>query len=875
MGFFFTEARREAPAVKAPRGPIPIEVLGRLGCKACPRDKARGLKHPKLEATGDSRPDIYLLGPETSDQEDKDGVHWNHRYGDAVLDAFPARVVEQYMRFGHLIQCADPQVNAITRQGRKVDDLVAASCKSRVVADIEHSQPLVVVGVGDAALKWATGLSGNAIMFRGRLIPVKFGSWTCWYYCLTWPNYAANKNNKRRSEHQLVLEHDVARLMDMLRDGLPKPVVETGPYDAGLQIITGHAASDIDKLAEALDRLAREEQVGIDIETNALRPYTTGSQILTAAVGTRKSSVGFALDHHDGWRDSRKRKMAWSLFGDYLLNSGRKVAHHLGFEMEWFAAKYGPSVLRLTEWGDSMAMAHTVDERRGTKSLEDQTVLMFGFNLKEQSPVNVRLPQWWLKFDITETLRYNGMDSIWCDALARAYEPVLAAEASQWDQYQRKVRSAPTLVLTQALGLHPNQTRAVELDRHFSELGRTVEARIAATPEVKAYQRKHGRPFNPGNTSEVLELMSDLGRPEIIRQNHDGSTKETTDEEALAAMPVDEVPSAPLILELRGVDKLRSTYLGPIISGKIISDDGLVHAIYSQFVAVSSRLAAEDPAVQNWPKRKHREIRGCIWTPYGLIFVSVDLGQIEFRVIGMASGDEELVRACWTDYDVHGFWAQRMVDLYPKIKDWIVTEFSVDWDEKGLKTLRQESKNGWVFPQFFGASLNSIAPRLHLPERIAQRLDGEFWDTFRGAKQWQNRLIKSYEKNLYVETLDGHRRRGAMTRNEIINHPIQGTAARINVDAMNALSEYAQINDDWEVHPVLNVHDDLTERMRPEVVDEKMLIIAKEMCRHRHPWVNVPIVAEVSIGSRWDELKEIKKFRSDVLFGLPNPYAKR
>lgn len=878
MSFFYAEKAQSAPRSTGPRGHIPIETLGRLSCKACPRDATKWMQelaHPKMEPTGAKAPTVYLLGAEPSTEEDETGAHWRHRYGKALLEKFPGRLVERDLRASHVLQCGDAEIDALTRRGGKVDEHAMACCRNRVAADIEEAQPLVVVGVGDSALKWATGLGGGAMTFRGQLMAAKFGKHVCWFYCLAWPNFAASKR-KYKSEHERALEHDIDDLVSWLNAGIlnDPPPFEAGPYDRGIEIVTGQRDDDIDKLRRSLENLAGAPQSGLDIETPGFRPYGGSMGILTASVGTFERGVAFPLDLPGSWKRERDRIEAKGLFGQYLLHSGRKIAHNLGFEMEWVGHEYGWDILRRTEWGDSLAMAHTLDERPGTKSLEVQTVINYGFNLKDQSPVDVSRPKWWTLYPITEILRYNGMDTKWCDRLARDLEPRIRAVPLQWDQYQRKVRASPTLVLTQMMGLHPDIVRAQTLETQYGAQAESITDRIMGTPEVKRFGRLTTRRYQPGNDHDVLALMKMLKRPEIEREQRDGSIKLTTDEEALAAMPADEVPSAALTLELRGIDKLRGTYLKPVIEGKIILPDGLIHTRYSQFTAVSSRLSAEDPAVQNWPKRKHREIRGVIKTPYGYILVSCDLGQIEFRVIGMCSEDENLVEAAWTDYDVHGYWAQRMVKLHPKTKDWIVREFNVDWDEKGLKTLRQESKNGWVFPQFFGASLNSIAPRMHLPDDVAEKLDREFWDTFSGVKRWQSQLIKKYERNLYVETLDGHRRRGPMTKNEIINHPIQGTAARINIDAMNALSERAQVEDDWELHPVLNVHDDLTERMLISSVDSKVHVIVEEMCRHRHPWVNVPLLVEVSTGTRWDELKEVAKYRSDVLFDIPNPYAK-
>src|ERR1019366_3259959 len=131
-------------------------------------------------------------------------------------------------------------------------------------------------------------------------------------------------------------------------------------------------------------------------------------------------------------------------------------------------------------------------------------------------------------------------------------------------------------------------------------------------------------------------------------------------------------------------------------------------------------------------------------------------------------------------------------------------------------------KNKWVFPQLFGASMQSCAESLHLPDYVTQELGQEFCDDFQGVKKWQDTLLRSYEKNLYVETLGGRKRRGPMTKNEIINHPIQGTALDIVTAGMNGISEYSDMHGDDEIHPILNVHDDLTFMMSDAGLETKI-----------------------------------------------------
>lgn len=867
MSFFFNATKSEAgkkvtsKPKASKRAEIPIASLRSLGCSVCPRNEDKSLITPKMRPSGTKNPLVYLLGASPSTEDDNNDNHWLDKAGTAIYDKFGKRFMEDNVRSNYITQCKGDQTV-----------VEIECCRNRIVEDIEATKPFIVVGIGDAVLNWATGISGNTMAHRGTLMVTKIGKHVCWFLPLLYPNYVHKKSYKK-SEYELALEHDVKYIKQLLDDGLPEAVVYEGPYDKGIELITGNEPNDMQRLTQALDDLAQEANSGIDVETNGLRPFFLADpKMYTVAVGTYERTVAFALDHPEGWGTEARRKQVWGLLGNYLMNSGRKAAHNLAMELEWFQFFFGSDVLRRTEWDDTMAMGHTFDERSGTKSLDIQTRIHFGFFLKDQSRVDSRRL---LEYPIKEVLRYNALDTKWTDKLRRHQAEKLAKDPVQLREYERKVKLAPTLVITETAGVPIDFQYARALEDSLTRQATDIEAKVRRCPEVKEYASRFGS-FSPTNADHVLKLMKDVCRRDEVRveDKRSGAVRWTSDEEALSKIPAKEVPSASLILEHRTVSKLLGTYVTPVISRKIICPDDMMRCKYSSMVAVTGRLAAEDPNLQNWPKRKHKEIRGMVSAPDGQIFLACDYGQIEFRVVGMASEDENLVRACWTGYDVHKFWAERMVALYPSIKDYIVEIFNVDWEEKGLKTLRQEAKNGWVFPQLFGSSVKSCAEQLHLPDYVAEDLAAEFWDEFRDVKKWQEKLLKSYEKNLYVETLGGRRRRGPMTKNEIINMPIQGTAADIVTEAMCAVSELSYETDNYEIQPRINVHDDLTYLTQETTLNTNVEIIAREMCRHRFDYINVPLVVEAQIGKRWHELKEIKVYRSDEIFNLENPYAR-
>lgn len=884
MPFLFNETADTPPArSSAPKartgGHIPIHSMRELGCRACPSDKDTKLKHAKMEPLGPAHARVYILLPQPSSKEDKTGKWLDDRAGDTILDTLD--------RAGYT---KTPRVYATARcyQGaesvwQKPEIGPTECCRGFIERDIEMVKPSVIIGIGDAALAWATKFN-KGIPFRGTPMALRIGNHTCWFVSALYPNFAFKEKwaNSKPSEWELTFFHDIKLAVGLI-DKEP-PVVYLPPYDGGIEIITGTSAGDFNRLEDAFNALVLNPRNGLDYETSGLRPhYLRDPAIWTAAIGTFERTYAFSVDHPEGWATERKQREVRGLLGDFLLHSPPKICHHLGFELEWTNYFYGELVLRLTDWEDTMALANTLDERcrapkkeeydatAGGAGLGAQTRIHFGFDVKKQSNID---PAKFLDYPLRDVLRYNGMDTKWTHRLFEHVRPIVAeVKAYDWE-YERKVRLAPTLVLTMDKGVPVDQEYARKMNDDLEDRSREISRKIDRCPEVIAFKRKHQ--FNPSNDDDVLALMKYLDRPEIRREERD-RVRWTTDVTALSEMPRSEVPCAPLILEKRGLEKLRGTYLGPIAAGKHICTDGRMRTIYGSMVAVTGRLNSEEPNLQNFPKRKHREVRGMIYAPEGQWLAALDYGQIEARVFAMASGDEALIKALWTAYDIHGWWADYYLKHQHNWADYLSEEYEIDrGDAKKIrKAGRDVVKNGWVFPQFFGSSIKSCAEDMHIDIEVVEAAGEIFWDEFRGVKKWQNQLIHFYEKNLYVETLTGRRRRGPMTKNELLNHPIQGTAADIVTDAMDRLSVLAFLEGDPELQPNLNVHDDLTSLLADQTLEAKIKRIATVMCEPQFKFINVPIIVEASVGARWHKLEEIAVYRSNELFNIPNPYDRK
>ena len=267
--------------------------------------------------------------------------------------------------------------------------------------------------------------------------------------------------------------------------------------------------------------------------------------------------------------------------------------------------------------------------------------------------------------------------------------------------------------------------------------------------------------------------------------------------------------------------------------------------------------------LQNFPARENSEIRNIITAPEDYFIVAYDYGQLEARIIAMASKDKVFCDAIWDgskDSDTHYRWTDRIIDEYPQILE------KIDRD-----SLRTDTKTALVFAAFYGSTEGPIAKHYRklygVPEEVMKGLYREFWDTYPGVKKWQQSIIEFYKKNGYVESFSGRRRRAPLSINKITNHPIQSTASYdICLKAGDRLSKLAYELDKPQYQYVINIHDDLTFYIPKDSFQEDVEFIAKEMVRPVYDWIIVPLEVEIKFGTNWGSLEKLGKMDTKYFY---------
>ena len=303
------------------------------------------------------------------------------------------------------------------------------------------------------------------------------------------------------------------------------------------------------------------------------------------------------------------------------------------------------------------------------------------------------------------------------------------------------------------------------------------------------------------------------------------------------------------ILTFRELTKLKSTYVDslPLLINK---KTGRVHTTYGQAVAVTGRLASNNPNLQNIPVRTERgkEIRKA-FIPRNKkhVLVSADYSQVELRIVAAISGDKNMCNAFKKGTDIHTATASKVYG---------VEETDV------TKEMRYKAKSV-NFGIIYGQGAFGLADNLGISRTEAKQIIDNYKAQFPGIQKYMDDTINFARENGYVQTLMGRKRwlrdinssnftvRGFAERNAI-NSPIQGTAADMIKLAMIKI-HVALKKEKMNSKMILQVHDELVfDALKDEVKELKPLII--ECMQSAMPLPNkVPIIAEAGTGVNWLE----------------------
>ena len=589
---------------------------------------------------------------------------------------------------------------------------------------------------------------------------------------------------------------------------------------------------------EALDawiaRLQAAELSALDTETDSLDAMRARIVGISFAVEPGKAAYVPLRHDYAGAPDQLPFEEVIARLRPWLENpAAAKVGQHIKYDTHVFA-NIGIDVQGWQH--DTLLESYVLEAHRphSLSSLAQRHLDRKGLDYEDLCGKGAKqIP--FSQVDIERAALYSGEDSEMTLQVHQTLYPRLVASPGM--KYVYESIEMPTSAVLGRVERH-----GVLIDcARLAEQSRLLAERMLAL-ENEAYEIA-GQPFNLGSPKQIGEILfGKLGLP-VTKKTASGAP--STDESVLEKLALD-YPLPARLLEHRGLAKLKGTYTDklPLM---VNPATGRVHTHYAQAVAVTGRLSSNDPNLQNIPIRtpEGRRVREAFIAPPGHVIVSADYSQIELRLMAHISQDPGLLRAFTDGMDVHRATAAEVFNL--------AAEDVTSEQRRYAKTIN--------FGLIYGMGAYGLSQSLGIEQKAASGYIERYFTRFAGVKRYMDETKARAAETGYVETLFGRRielpeirggngplRAGA--ERQAINAPMQGTAADLIKLAMLAVQK-ALDDEGRGTRMVMQVHDELVFEVPEGEIAWARVEIPKLMAGVAQ--LSVPLIAEVGVGSNWDE----------------------
>ena len=572
----------------------------------------------------------------------------------------------------------------------------------------------------------------------------------------------------------------------------------------------------------------------VDTETTSLEPMTAQMVGISLSVEAGKGAYIPVAHRYAGVTEQLPRELVLGKLRNWLENPDKpKLGQNLKYDSHIFA-NHGVALRGIVH--DTLLQSYVFESHK-PHDMDNMALRHLGYTTIAFAEVcgkgagQICFDQ----VELTRATEYAAEDS---DITLRLHQAMKGhVESDPKLAHIYRDIELPTSVVLQKIERNGVLIDAALLALQSSELG----ARIMEL-EKKAYELAGG-PFNLGSPKQIGEIFFVKLQLPVIKKTPTGAP--STDEEVLQKLAED-YPLPKILLEYRGMSKLKSTYTDKL--PKMVNRaTGRVHTNYAQAVAVTGRLSSNDPNLQNIPIRtkEGRRIREAFIAGPGNVIVSADYSQIELRIMAHISGDEAMLRAFADGEDIHRATAAEIFGVAPG---------EVQNEQRRYAKVIN-------FGLIYGMSAFGLASNLGVERAAAQSYIDKYFARFSGVKQYMDDTRLQAKARGYVETVfgrrlwlpeinspNGPRRQGA--ERAAINAPMQGTAADLIKLAMIAVQNWLE-KDGLATRMIMQVHDELVLEV-PEAELGLVKVKLPELMAGVAA-LKVPLLAEVGIGKNWDE----------------------
>ena len=578
-------------------------------------------------------------------------------------------------------------------------------------------------------------------------------------------------------------------------------------------------------------RLNTEKRFAFDTETTSL-DYRIAEMVGFSVAFDADDAYYVPLAHdYEGAPEQLNRETILSQIKPILENpSVDKIGHHLKYDAH-ILQNHG---IELQGWYfDTMLASYVVNSVATRHGMDDVARLYLSHltTTYEQVAGKGVKQKTFNQIEIETAAHYAAEDAHVTYRLYEVLSEKLKA-APELDSILHKIEMPVARVLTHM------EENGIELDLKFLDQLSVEFSNTIQNLEQQVIELA-GEPFNVSSPKQVGEILFEkLG----IKGGKKTSTGQYSTSESILEK-IDH-PISALILEYRGLSKLKSTYTDGL-QKQANNDSARVHTSYHQALTATGRLSSTDPNLQNIPIRAEigRQIRKAFVAPEGRVLLAADYSQIELRLMAHLSQDEALVHAFQHGQDVHRRTAAEVLGI--ELED-------VTHDQ------RRQAK-AVNFGLLYGMSEFGLIRQLGFSREESQNYIKQYFHRYPGIYEYMQRTRQIASEQGFVETILGRRlytpdidARNMMVRKAAeraaINAPLQGSAADIIKIAMIEVDKMLPKD---QAKMLLQVHDELVFEVDADLADElapKLADIMQSVVK-----LSVPLIVEVGKGNNWDE----------------------
>ncbi|WP_333661592.1 DNA polymerase I [Acinetobacter sp.] len=615
-----------------------------------------------------------------------------------------------------------------------------------------------------------------------------------------------------------------------VQNDIPEDHASLSSQDDQLGTASYHTVLKQENWDNLLQRMQQADHFAIDTETTSL-DYRIAELVGFSVAFDANDAYYIPLAHdYENAPEQLNREAVLAQIKPILENENiRKIGHHLKYDAHIFA-NHG---IIIQGWYFDTMLASYVLNAAATRHGMDDVARVYLSHLTttfEQIAGKGAKQKTFNQIELEVAAHYAAEDA---HVTYRLYE-VLSAKLQPFPELVNilhKIEMPVARVLTgmEEDGIKLDHAFLDQLSVEFSETMQTLENQATELA---------GETFNIASPKQVGEVLFDkLG---IKGGKKTATGQYSTSESVLEKI---EHPLAEVILEHRGLAKLKNTYTDRLVE-QSHDTTHRVHTSYHQALTATGRLSSTDPNLQNIPIRTPigRQIRKAFIAPEGRVLLAADYSQIELRLMAHFSQDDALVHAFQHGQDVHRRTAAEVLGI--AIED-------VTNDQ------RRQAK-AVNFGLLYGMSEFGLIRQLGFTREESQNYIKQYFRRYPGIYEYMQRTRQVALEQGFVETILGRRlytpdidARNMMVRKAAeraaINAPLQGSAADIIKIAM---IEVDKILPKDQAKLLLQVHDELVFEVDEAIAAELSKQIADVM--QSVVQISVPLVVEVGQGLNWD-----------------------